>query len=173
MIQRVTELRKEGLWSAKRLPRVQEPPRQKAHWDYLLEEMTWLAADFIQERKWKKAAAKKIARMVSNHFKEQEQKELRAEKEEAIKLKKIASQMAKMVKEFWSDIEKVVQYKQTTRLDEKKKKALDLHLSFIVDQTEKYSSWLTAGLQEGSAPSSIASDGESYLDSGDGMYVLM
>lgn len=59
VLQRVAELRKEGLWSAKRLPRVQEPPRQKAHWDYLLEEMTWLAADFIQERKWKKAAAKK------------------------------------------------------------------------------------------------------------------
>ena len=45
--------------------------------------------------------------MVSNHFKELEQKELRAEKEEAIKLKKIASQMAKMVKEFWTNIEKV------------------------------------------------------------------
>jgi len=169
VLQRVAELRKEGLWSAKRLPRVQEPPRQKAHWDYLLEEMTWLAADFIQERKWKKAAAKKISRMVSNHFKELEQKELRAEKEEAIKLKKIASQMAKMVKEFWTNIEKVVQYKQTTRLEEKKKKALDLHLSFIVDQTEKYSSWLTAGLQsaEGSATPSIASDAEMASDVGD------
>ena len=45
--------------------------------------------------------------MVNNHFKEQEQKELRAEKEESIKLKKIASQMSKMVKEFWVNIEKV------------------------------------------------------------------
>lgn len=62
---------------------------------------------------------------------------------------------------------KVVQYKQTTRLEEKKKKALDLHLSFIVDQTEKYSSWLTAGLQnaDGSKPSS---DGEPTVDSGEG-----
>lgn len=60
VVSRVTELRKEGLWSSKRLPRVQEPPRQKAHWDYLLEEMTWLAADFVQERKWKKAAARKV-----------------------------------------------------------------------------------------------------------------
>ncbi|KAK3749017.1 hypothetical protein RRG08_056924 [Elysia crispata] len=169
VLQRVNELRKEGLWSAKRLPRVQEPPRQKAHWDYLLEEMTWLAADFIQERKWKKAAARKLARMVNNHFKEQEQKELKAEKEESIKLKKIASQMAKMVKEFWVNIEKVVQYKQTTRMEEKKKKALDLHLSFIVDQTEKYSSWLTAGLQntDGSRTSSLASDAEGSMDSGE------
>ena len=34
--------------------------RKKAHWDYLLEEMRWLAADFAQERKWKKAAARKV-----------------------------------------------------------------------------------------------------------------
>jgi len=40
----------------------------------------------------------------------------------------------------------VVQYKQQSRLDEKRKKALDIHLSFIVDQTEKYSTWLTEGL---------------------------
>lgn len=59
-MQKVAELRKEGLWSSKRLPKVQEPPRAKAHWDYLIEEMIWLATDFAQERKWKKAAAKKV-----------------------------------------------------------------------------------------------------------------
>jgi len=40
----------------------------------------------------------------------------------------------------------VVQYRQQSRLDEKRKKAMDMHLSFIVDQTEKYSTWLTEGL---------------------------
>jgi E1A-binding protein p400 len=45
--------------------------------------------------------------MVSNYFKEQEQKEMKAEKEEAVKLRKIASHMAKMIKEFWTNIEKV------------------------------------------------------------------
>lgn len=60
VMQRITELQREGLWSEKRLPKVQEPPRVKAHWDYLIEEMIWLAADFAQERKWKKAAAKKV-----------------------------------------------------------------------------------------------------------------
>jgi hypothetical protein len=49
----------------------------------------------------------------------------------------------------------VVQYKQTTRLEEKKKRALDLHLNFIVDQTEKYSSWLQEGLQAGSVSGSV------------------
>ena len=51
-----------------------------------------------------------------------------------------------------------MQYKQQSRLDEKRKKAMDLHLSFIVDQTEKYSSWLTEGFAGGASRSmSVAS----------------
>lgn len=38
-----------------------EPSRPKSHWDYLLEEMQWMAADFAQERMWKIASAKKVA----------------------------------------------------------------------------------------------------------------
>ena len=60
ILKRVSELRKEGLWSAKRLPKVQEPSRSKSHWDYVLEEMAWLATDFAQERRWKKGVAKKV-----------------------------------------------------------------------------------------------------------------
>ena len=59
MLQRVGELRRCGLWSTRRLPKVQETPRCKAHWDYVLDEMQWLAVDFAQERRWKMAAAKK------------------------------------------------------------------------------------------------------------------
>lgn len=57
---RVAELARAGLWAERRLPRVLEPPRAKSHWDYLLEEMAWLAQDFAHERKWKKQAAKKV-----------------------------------------------------------------------------------------------------------------
>ncbi|XP_060081235.1 helicase domino-like isoform X1 [Ylistrum balloti] len=171
VMQRVAELRKEGLWSSRRLPKVQEPPRNKSHWDYLLEEMQWLAADFQQERKWKKAAARKVAKMVSKYFQDLEQKEIRAEKEEAQKLKRIAGQIAKQVREFWTNVEKVVQYKQQTRNEEKRKKALDLHLNFIVDQTEKYSTWLTEGLKKdgrtGSSGGSCATTPEHSSDCGD------
>ena len=45
----------------RRLPKCREPPIPKAHWDYLLEEMTWLATDFYQESIWKRAAAKHFA----------------------------------------------------------------------------------------------------------------
>ena len=60
-----------------------------------------------------------------------------------------------------------MQYKQQTRLDEKRKKALDLHLNFIVDQTEKYSSWLSEGLKKGSNSGSVGSRGTTPDHSGD------
>ena len=66
IIHRINELRKEGLWSASRLPKVHEQPRKKAHWDYLLEEMQWLATDFSQERRWKKAMARKVRIFIYN-----------------------------------------------------------------------------------------------------------
>lgn len=40
----------------------------------------------------------------------------------------------------------MVQYKQQSRLEEKRKKALDLQLDFIVGQTEKYSDLLSKSL---------------------------
>ena len=56
---------------------------------------------------WKFYRLFQLAKMVSKHFQEQEQKEQKAEEEEGKKLKRIASQIAKYVKEFWSNIEKV------------------------------------------------------------------
>ncbi|XP_043282960.1 helicase domino isoform X3 [Venturia canescens] len=148
VMQRIAELQRDGLWSERRLPKVQEPARTKAHWDYLLEEMVWLAADFAQERKWKKAAAKKCARMVQKHFQEKAIQAQKAEKSHELRLKKIAGFMAKEIKTFWTNVEKLVEFKQQTRLEEKRKKALDQHLNFIVGQTEKYSTWLTEGLNK-------------------------
>ena len=40
----------------------------------------------------------------------------------------------------------MVQFKQQSRLEEKRKKALDLQLDFIVGQTEKYSDLLSRSL---------------------------
>lgn len=40
----------------------------------------------------------------------------------------------------------MVEYKQQIRLEEKRKKVLDQHLNFIVNETEKYSSLLTESL---------------------------
>nr|CAD7588966.1 unnamed protein product [Timema genevievae] len=157
VMQRIVELQRDGLWSEKRLPKVQEPPRAKAHWDYLVEEMVWLAADFAQERKWKKAAAKKCARNVQKYFQEKEIQAQKAEKGQEQRLKKIASFAAKEIKTFWTNVEKLVEFKQQTRLEEKRKQALDQHLSFIVDQTEKYSTWLAASMNKSNSVNSSPS----------------
>lgn len=52
-------------------------------------------------------------------------------------------------------MEKLVEYKQNTRLEEKRKKALDQHLSFIVDQTEKYSQLLAEGMNRPTATTEV------------------
>ncbi|KAB0795646.1 hypothetical protein PPYR_12485 [Photinus pyralis] len=148
VVQRISDLQKEGLWSDKRLPKIQEMPRVKAHWDFLIEEMVWLAADFAQERKWKKAAAKKCAKMVQKHFQDKASAAQRAEKAQEQHLKRVAAFCAKEIKSFWTNVEKLVEYKQNMRLEEKRKRALDQHLSFIVDQTEKYSQLLAEGMNK-------------------------
>lgn len=57
---RISELRRQGMWSIDRLPMNEMPPRNKTHWDYLLEEVRWMAVDFKQERNFKRHAAKKV-----------------------------------------------------------------------------------------------------------------
>ncbi|KAM8889636.1 uncharacterized protein srcap isoform 1-T1 [Synchiropus picturatus] len=143
---RTQALKREGFWSTKRLTRLPEPQRPKVQWDYLCEEMQWLSADFAQERRWKRGVARKVVRMVMRHHEELRQKEEKAKRDEHAKIRRVASSIAKEVRAFWSSVEKVVQYKQQSRLEEKRKKALDLQLDFIVGQTEKYSDLLSKSL---------------------------
>nr|XP_033800900.1 helicase SRCAP isoform X2 [Geotrypetes seraphini] len=157
---RIAELKKEGFWSLRRLSKVPEPIRPKVHWDYLCEEMQWLAADFAQERRWKRGVARKVVRMVIRHHEEQKQKEEKAKREEQAKLRRIASSIAKEIRMFWANVEKVVHFKQQSRLEEKRKKALDLQLDFIVGQTEKYSDLLSQSLNE-CVPSAARETGSS------------
>lgn len=124
--QRIADLRKEGLWSLRRLPKLQEAPRPKSHWDYLLEEMQWMATDFAQERRWKMAAARKLIRTVVRHHEEKKLREERGRKEEQNRLRRIAASTAREIECFWSNIEQVVEIKLQVELEEKRKKALTL-----------------------------------------------
>ncbi|XP_038215433.1 helicase domino-like [Zerene cesonia] len=152
---RVAELVRSGLWTERRLPRVLEPPRPKTHWDYLLEEMAWLAQDFAHERKWKKQAAKKCARAVQKYFQDKAVAAQKAEKAQELQLKKIAAFAAKEIRTFWTNVEKLVEWKRVQRVERARKEALDEQLSYIVDRTERYSRQLAANLHSaggGDAP---------------------
>ncbi|XP_044131553.1 E1A-binding protein p400-like isoform X1 [Bufo gargarizans] len=120
--QRITELRKEGLWSLRRLPKLMEPSRARSHWDYLLEEMQWMAADFAQERMWKIASAKKMARTAARRLIEKEQNDARVKKEGEDKLRRIAWLAAQEIQHFWSNMQQVVEIKLQVQLQQKRRK---------------------------------------------------
>ncbi|XP_041992761.1 chromatin modification-related protein EAF1 B-like isoform X2 [Salvia splendens] len=72
---------------------------QKSKWDYVLEEMAWLANDFAQERIWKLAAASQISYRVAvaSRLKKQECRL-------GLDAKGVAHSLAKAVMEFWHSI---------------------------------------------------------------------
>ncbi|KAJ0503173.1 putative DNA helicase chromatin remodeling SNF2 family [Helianthus annuus] len=128
-----------------------EPQRPKTHWDHLIEEMVWLSKDFESERKFKLALAKKTAIRASKGMVDQATREERKAKEEELRMKKVALNISKDVKKFWTKIEKLVQYKHRLELDQKKKKALDKQLDFLLGQTERYSTMLAENLVDSSS----------------------
>ncbi|XP_032898968.1 E1A-binding protein p400 [Amblyraja radiata] len=150
--QRISELRKEGLWSMRRLPRLQEAQRPKSHWDYLLEEIQWMAADFAQERRWKMGIAKKLARTVVRHHEEQKLKEERARKEEHAKLRRKAALVAREVLHFWQNIEKVVEVKLQLYMEGQRKKALLLRKGSSNKDQVSDSSWPLSEKQSDTDP---------------------
>ncbi|KAL0460468.1 UNVERIFIED_CONTAM: Chromatin modification-related protein EAF1 B [Sesamum latifolium] len=74
--------------------------RLKSHWDYVLEEMAWLANDFAQERVWKIAAAAQISSRAAFTCRLRKQ-----EKSSGMEAKKVAHTLAKSVMEFWHSVE--------------------------------------------------------------------
>lgn len=53
------------------------------------------------------------------------------------------------VGKFWKKAERVVQYKRQMEVEARKKVAMDKHLTFLLDQTTRYSQILAQRLQEG------------------------
>ncbi|TYG45250.1 hypothetical protein ES288_D11G159100v1 [Gossypium darwinii] len=73
---------------------------RKSHWDFVLEEMAWLANDFAQERLWKMTAATQLCRRAAftSRLKYEEQNQF-------WKLKRVALTLANAVMEFWHSAE--------------------------------------------------------------------
>ncbi|XP_052171275.1 chromatin modification-related protein EAF1 B-like isoform X2 [Diospyros lotus] len=75
---------------------------RKFHWDFVLEEMAWLANDFVQERLWKITAAAEVCHQIAStsQFRFEEQNLCR-------KQKKVAHTLAKAIMEFWHSAEEL------------------------------------------------------------------
>ena len=74
--------------------------------------------------------------------------------------------MAKEIRTFWGNVEKLYEYSLKTEIEKKRKAALDEHLNRIVDKTEKYSTLLAESMlaDASSRTTPVASDSEGGID---------
>ncbi|GAB4841339.1 hypothetical protein Ancab_022066 [Ancistrocladus abbreviatus] len=78
--------------------------RKKSHWDFVVEEMAWLANDFAQERVWKMTAASQICQWVASASRSRLDDRIKYRK-----LKTVAHTLAKAVMEFWHSAEQLLE----------------------------------------------------------------
>ncbi|CAN6830245.1 unnamed protein product [Brassica oleracea] len=83
--------------------------RTRSQWDFVLEEMTWLANDFAQERLWKMTAAMQICHRAT--FTSQLKFEDRIQHRN---LKSLASTLANDVLQFWNSVEVLREQEETS-----------------------------------------------------------
>ncbi|GMS89537.1 hypothetical protein PENTCL1PPCAC_11712, partial [Pristionchus entomophagus] len=143
---RIAELRRSGMWSSSRLPLCVEPPRNKTHWDYVLEEVKWMANDFRQERIWKRGAARKLSTTIARQAREKQAEMEKAELRVVKDHRRSCASIAKMIRDFWVNVDKVVDHRKQVIIDSKKRKALDQHLQFIVGEADKLSQVVAEGI---------------------------
>uniref|UniRef100_A0A1I7VU53 Helicase domino n=1 Tax=Loa loa TaxID=7209 RepID=A0A1I7VU53_LOALO len=146
VLARIAELRRQGLWTASRLPMIEMPPRNKTHWDYLLEEMRWMAIDFRQERTFKRQAAKKFSSQIARMLRDREQEKERSEQRAVREAKRVCALIAKMVRDFWQNVDKVVDLHAQEIIESMKRKALDQQLEMMVGHADKLSEMVQEGL---------------------------
>ncbi|CAI5445102.1 unnamed protein product [Caenorhabditis angaria] len=168
VLSRIAELRRSGLWSNSRLPKCVEPERNKTHWDYVLEEVKWMAVDFHKETKTKMIVAKKLAQQIARIHREKEIEVEKAVERELREKKKLCANVAKMVRDFWQGVDKVVDIRAKEILEARVRKARNDHLMFVIGQVNEMSNIVQEGLVSSKSPSiSSRADDDKEFDAGD------
>jgi E1A-binding protein p400 len=119
------------------------------HWEHLLEEMRWLAGDFVRERKFRAKLARKAAYAVARSNLDLESRVIKRAHDEHANQRKVARHVANEIMHFWIKVEKVVRFKAQSTIDSKRKQVMDKHLDFMLGQTERYSTMLATKLVRG------------------------
>ncbi|CAH8472299.1 unnamed protein product [Schistosoma bovis] len=163
ILKRVLELKRDGLWSiddsscgttetgsidiSTSISLV--PPSEptcRTYSDYMFAEINWLAEDFKRERQWKRVSAKKLALTALKCCRDKSERALKIEKEEVVRIRKMCAFIARMVRDWWRQMDKIVQAKQQVRLTAKRQQAISSHLGQVLETTEEYTRWLTEGI---------------------------
>ncbi|KAI6236659.1 hypothetical protein M3Y95_00181100 [Aphelenchoides besseyi] len=132
-LDRIADRRKNGAWEATQMPVCEDQHRVKTHWDFLLEEMRWIHLVTRNERLHRRHYSKKMAQWVMRHH-TAKANEL-AKRESTINLEKEAKkhcgQVARMVEEFWSKAQQLVDHFQKQSEEADRRRDLDNKLSIV------------------------------------------
>lgn len=127
ILKRIEELKSDGKWTNQRLAKCLEPNKRKTHWDYLLDEMRWLAEDFLLEKRWKQAMAKKIALAVQKYFREKNLIANYQHREQIQVQRRQAQFICREVMNFWRNISRIAEDKATIHFEELRTNQIDYH----------------------------------------------
>ena len=85
----------------RRLPRIREPIRECTHWDYFLEEMKWLATDFIEDRKHKQS----LAYIITTEIRQSKIRDDKKEAKKELKCREQAKKLSEMVLKYFFSVD--------------------------------------------------------------------
>lgn len=129
--------------TAAEVPGVPFDAKTDTHWDFLMKEMMWLAADFQGERKRQHGLAKKAANGMKQFHKTKETRRVRQLAEAELKRRRLAGKLGREVRGWWTKIERVISYKQKLSADQERRKSMNQQLVELVRLTEKYGETVT------------------------------
>ena len=92
----------------RRLPRIREPIRECTHWDYFLEEMKWLATDFIEDRKHKQS----LAYIITTEIRRSKIRTQKKEGKLGLKCREQANKLSDMVLKYFFSVDDGYRLKQ-------------------------------------------------------------
>jgi len=163
---RIRELQRQGKWTDRALlgPSC-DPKRNKTKWDYLLEEMEHRQSSVVDERTWKRCTMRTCGRRVQQYHKSRQSAENKKVKDEEAQLRKIAKDMAKGVKKYWEEVEKLIEDRHKMIYDEKNNRLLMRKQQRILANAEELTTELRADLGgEQDAEESEASSSSSLME---------
>ena len=108
------------------------------HWDFVLKEMMWLAADFQSERKRQVSLGRRVAMGMKQFHKTVDTRRARQLAEAELKRRRWAAKIGREVKGWWTKIERVIAYKQKMDAEKERRQAMNQQLVSLVRQTERY-----------------------------------
>jgi hypothetical protein len=84
--------------------------------------------------------------IIARQARDKEQDVERNQQKAVREAKRVCALIAKMVREFWMQVDRVVDYRAQEIIEAKKREALDQHLDFIVSEADKLSNLVQEGL---------------------------